>query len=238
MPNPAASALDIANLSHPGMVRAHNEDAIFVDGAGLAVLADGMGGYNAGEVASGIAVSVIKEGLMPELVSGRDLSKVDVHTGLTHAALAAAAADRRGQQGHLRGGAEPPRMRRHGHDDRRRRVPWQPRVDRATSATRAAIGCAASRFEQLTRDHSLLQEQIDSGQITADQARLFAQQEPGDARARHRGDRAGRHLRISRRSRRHLSAVLGRTDRHGRHRGRARRGRRAARDARSGRGAS
>jgi protein phosphatase len=28
------------------------------------------------------------------------------------------------------------------------------------------------RFEQLTRDHSLLQEQIDSGQITADQARF------------------------------------------------------------------
>ena len=50
MSNPAASALAIANLSHPGMVRTHNEDAIFVDGAGLAVLADGMGGYNAGEL--------------------------------------------------------------------------------------------------------------------------------------------------------------------------------------------
>ena len=69
MSNPAPNALDIANLSHPGMVRTHNEDAIFVDGAGLAVLADGMGGYNAGEVASGIAVSVDQGGLMPELVS-------------------------------------------------------------------------------------------------------------------------------------------------------------------------
>jgi len=87
VPNPAPNTLAIANLSHPGMVRAHNEDAMFVDGAGLAVLADGMGGYNAGEVASGIAVNMVKEGLMPELVSGRDLSKVDVHTGLTHATL-------------------------------------------------------------------------------------------------------------------------------------------------------
>ncbi|MGH8850128.1 MAG: PP2C family protein-serine/threonine phosphatase, partial [Casimicrobiaceae bacterium] len=57
--------LDVASLSHPGMVRAHNEDTVFVDGeAGLAVLADGMGGYSAGEVASGIAVNVISGGML------------------------------------------------------------------------------------------------------------------------------------------------------------------------------
>jgi protein phosphatase len=84
----APVALDTACLSHPGMVRAHNEDAVFVDGeSGLALLADGMGGYNAGEVASGIAVSVIRNGMLPVLKSGRELSKVDVTTGLTHAAL-------------------------------------------------------------------------------------------------------------------------------------------------------
>jgi len=66
------SPLDVASLSHPGMVRSHNEDSVFVDGdAGLAVLADGMGGYNAGEVASGIAVDVVSNGLLPELASGR-----------------------------------------------------------------------------------------------------------------------------------------------------------------------
>src|SRR5690606_24849873 len=43
-----------------GRVREHNEDMIAVDGElGLAVLADGMGGYNAGEVASGIAVKTV-----------------------------------------------------------------------------------------------------------------------------------------------------------------------------------
>jgi len=73
VPAPASSVLEVAYRSDPGMVRAHNEDSVFVDGAGLAVLADGMGGYNAGEVASGIAVDVIKEGLLPELISGRDL---------------------------------------------------------------------------------------------------------------------------------------------------------------------
>ncbi len=82
------ASLDVASLSHPGMVRPHNEDTVFVDGeAGLAVLADGMGGYSAGEVASGIAVSVISRGMLEELNSGRQLSKVDVGSGLTHAGL-------------------------------------------------------------------------------------------------------------------------------------------------------
>jgi protein phosphatase len=70
-----STPLDVASLSHPGMVRSHNEDSIFADGeAGIAVLADGMGGYSAGEVASGIAVNVVTNGMMPSLRSGRELS--------------------------------------------------------------------------------------------------------------------------------------------------------------------
>ena len=53
-------SLEIAAATHTGMVRSHNEDTIGSDpGIGLAVLADGMGGYNAGEVASGIAVALV-----------------------------------------------------------------------------------------------------------------------------------------------------------------------------------
>lgn len=48
-----------------GKVRAHNEDdgGIFINihGEMLAIVADGMGGHKAGEVASGIAVSLLKE---------------------------------------------------------------------------------------------------------------------------------------------------------------------------------
>jgi len=85
---PDRPPLDCAVLSHKGMVRAHNEDSVFVDAsAGIAVLADGMGGYNAGEVASGIAVNVVSSGMLPELRSDRELSKVDIASGLTHAAL-------------------------------------------------------------------------------------------------------------------------------------------------------
>src|SRR3954462_2588017 len=52
--------LEIATCTDPGMVRSHNEDSIAADPAnGLVVLADGMGGYNAGEVASGMATTLI-----------------------------------------------------------------------------------------------------------------------------------------------------------------------------------
>ena len=63
---PALSAMSLkgklrcVGLTDTGRVREHNEDTIGVDGdIGLVVLADGMGGYNAGEVASGIAVKTI-----------------------------------------------------------------------------------------------------------------------------------------------------------------------------------
>jgi PPM family protein phosphatase len=54
--------LAATELSHTGKVRNHNEDAIGSNrDAGLFVLADGMGGYNAGEVASTIAVKTVLE---------------------------------------------------------------------------------------------------------------------------------------------------------------------------------
>jgi protein phosphatase len=164
------STLDVATLSHAGMVRPHNEDSIFVDAAGLAVLADGMGGYNAGEVASGIAVDVIKHGLLPELMSGRDLSKVDGNTGLTHAALLLQQQIAAANKGIYEAAQNRPECAGMGttvvaavfHGNR---------VSIAHIGDSRCYRLRGGRFEQLTRDHSLLQEQIDSGQITPDQAR-------------------------------------------------------------------
>ena len=53
--------LEVATCTDPGMVRfAQRGLSIAADPAnGLVVLADGMGGYNAGEVASGMATTVI-----------------------------------------------------------------------------------------------------------------------------------------------------------------------------------
>src|SRR3982750_1555846 len=152
------------------MVRAHNEDTIFVDRAGLAILADGMGGYNAGEVASGIAVNVIKEGLLPELISGRDLSKVDIHMGLTHAALLLQQQIAAANKGIYEAAQSRPECAGMGTTV----------VAAVFHGGRVSIGhigdsrcyrLRGEKFEQLTHDHSLLQEQIDSGQLTAEQAK-------------------------------------------------------------------
>lgn len=54
--------LTLIGRSDVGLKRDHNEDSIAVDpNIGLLVLADGMGGYKAGEVASAIAVNVVME---------------------------------------------------------------------------------------------------------------------------------------------------------------------------------
>jgi PPM family protein phosphatase len=166
--------LDVAGLSHPGMVRSHNEDTIFVDGeAGIAVLADGMGGYSAGEVASGIAVNVVSNGMMPELRSGRELSKVDIQSGLTHGALLLQQQIAAANKGIYEAAQSRPECAGMGTTI----------VAAVFCGNRVSIGhigdsrcyrLRADKFEQLTHDHSLLQEQIDAGLITAEQASFSA----------------------------------------------------------------
>ncbi len=170
MPDPVA--LDVASLSHPGMVRPHNEDAVFVDGtAGIAVLADGMGGYNAGEVASGIAVNVVGGGMIRELQAGRALGKVDIQSGLTHAALLLQQQIAAANKGIYEAAQARPECAGMGTTI----------VAAVFAGNRVSIGhigdsrcyrLRGEKFEQLTRDHSLLQEQIDSGVLTAEQARF------------------------------------------------------------------
>ena len=52
-------------LTDKGIVRSHNEDAVIItenmSGEHIMIVADGMGGHRAGEVASGIAVSHLSE---------------------------------------------------------------------------------------------------------------------------------------------------------------------------------
>ncbi len=69
-------------VTDTGRVREHNEDTFGTDAdIGLVVLADGMGGYKAGEVASGITVRTVM-GLVKEAVDREDLSHRDEESGL------------------------------------------------------------------------------------------------------------------------------------------------------------
>lgn len=62
-----------ACLSDPGLIRENNEDFLQADDAlGAYFLADGMGGHNAGEVASEIAVKVAHDFLAARLLSYSD----------------------------------------------------------------------------------------------------------------------------------------------------------------------
>ncbi len=161
-----------ASLSHPGMVRPHNEDSIYVDTkAGIVVLADGMGGYSAGEVASGIAVNVVSKGMLDPLRSGRELSKVDINTGLTHIALLLQEQIAAANKGIYEAAQQRPECAGMGTTI----------VAAVFHGSRVSIGHVGDsrcyrlrqgKFEQLTHDHSLLQEQLDAGQITAEQARF------------------------------------------------------------------
>ena len=64
--------LQLHGLTDVGRARSNNEDAFaLVPASGLAVLADGMGGYNAGEVASQMLTSFLRDEL------GRWLAEAD-----------------------------------------------------------------------------------------------------------------------------------------------------------------
>lgn len=91
--------LSWAAHSDPGCERRHNEDAWRIcEDSGLLLLADGMGGYNAGDVASAIAVCEAMESLRAEsglpAAGAERLDAIDRAIGCANATILAAAARR------------------------------------------------------------------------------------------------------------------------------------------------
>ena len=162
-----------AHATHRGLVREQNEDVVAIaEDVGLALIADGMGGYNAGEIASGLAAEFLLTHLVDDL-------------GLLH------------RQSSNRDEAPPQRAL---HSLLRARVDGanDAIIDAAhrnpelsgmgttlalllfTGPIVTTLHVGDSRVYRLrdgvlsllTRDHSLLQEQIDAGVLTPGEARM------------------------------------------------------------------
>jgi protein phosphatase len=163
-------SLEMASATHTGMVRSHNEDSVDVAAdIGLAVLADGMGGYNAGEVASGIATSLIANETREALtrVNPQDLDEESgepLSFGLLHDVVGKA------NESIYQSANSQPQYAGMG-------TTLVVGLFCDNKVTVAHIGDSRcyrlrdNKLEQITRDHSLLQEQIDSGLLTREAAR-------------------------------------------------------------------
>jgi PPM family protein phosphatase len=144
-----------------GLIRSGNEDNyVMVPERGLFAVADGMGGHAAGEVASEMAVQQI----VRDLGSFKGLSVDEAATRMTRAIKAANAAifertlsehDKRGM------GTTCTALVLHG----------QNRYLIGQVGDSRAYLLREGRFHQLTKDHSYVQEQVDAGYLTPEQAR-------------------------------------------------------------------
>ena len=145
-----------------GMIRSGNEDNFAVDAnveRGIFIVADGMGGHAAGEVASEMAVQIVQRELSPVVtLEGDDVAKLVGNT--------------------LR------KANRAIHDRTLTEVDKQGMGTTASvlliSGTRYLIGQVGDSrvylmrdgaLSQITKDHSYVQEQVDAGFLTPEQAR-------------------------------------------------------------------
>jgi protein phosphatase len=161
--------IHFAEVTDTGRVRDHNEDAIGSDpDIGLMVLADGMGGYNAGEVASGIAVQIVSE-LATEGANRENRDEIDPASGWMRQSIVLRDAVYRANkiiyqtaqsQTHCEGmGTTIVAC-----------MFFDNKVSIAHVGDSRAYRLRDGTFEQLTMDHSLLQELVDRGFYSAEEA--------------------------------------------------------------------
>ena len=162
--------LEIVSASDPGMVRSHNEDSIASDvERGLAVLADGMGGYNAGEVASGIATTVITTELQ-QILEQTPPYTVEESSGKTIADKILRNQIARANTSIYQAAQSQPQYAGMG-TTLVVALFYDNKMSVAHIGDSRLYRYRDEKFEQVTKDHSLLQEQIDSGLITKEQAK-------------------------------------------------------------------
>ena len=146
--------IDIGYATHVGLRREHNEDCFAVErDLGLFLVADGMGGHEAGEVASALARDVIVEQVRAKMALTEAL-------GEAHQAIM-----RHPQGGHFgskRGmGTTAVVVRMQGPDFE---AAW-------VGDSRIYLLDARKKLLQVSRDHTPVQDLVDAGRVTAEQAR-------------------------------------------------------------------
>lgn len=161
-------SLEIAFATDAGLVREYNEDSIAADPAlGLVILADGMGGYRAGDIASRMATATVL-GEVRRIVRDDPPSVIGAYA--TPQARALRQAIVRANSVVFKTSQQETRYRGMGttlvscffHDDR---------VTVAHIGDSRLYRLRGGRLQQITTDHSLLQEQVELGLITADDAK-------------------------------------------------------------------
>lgn len=161
---PINMIVKIYSETDPGRARSQNEDSIASDAEmGLCILADGMGGHNAGEVASGMATAFIKSEMCEALTrAGKNGTPAALQQALTQSIEKANSAIFN--------------MSRTNRQYAGMGTTLVVGVFYGDALELAHIGdsrCYRLRdkqMQQLTKDHSLLQEQVDSGLVAADSA--------------------------------------------------------------------
>ena len=167
---PRATRLDYAALSDTGRVRTSNEDSLEFDPeTGLLVLADGMGGCNGGEIASAMALNIVLNEFrqFPLTLPIDDGSAA----GLSHASMRLCTAIAQANREIFQLSLIQAELSGMG-------TTLVAALFLGARVTIVSIGDSRvyrlrqGHFEQLTVDHTVLQEQIECGLITPEQARL------------------------------------------------------------------
>lgn len=166
-----SEVLDIVRLTDVGLLRDHNEDAIASDAVtGFVILADGMGGYKAGEVASEMAVLSIAAELKEAMIAFQPSQQLDALSRQPEAQLIIDAVENANAAIYHASQTHP---------------------QCAGMGTTLVVGLFTNNkllvghigdsrmyrlrsqiLTQITEDHSLLQEQINAGLISHEQARF------------------------------------------------------------------
>ena len=161
--------LQITGITDEGLVRDHNEDSIGSDATlGILVLADGMGGHKGGEVASAIAVDLILKSLreaLPEIAVGQ----TDENTGYSLESMAVENAIKNANLKIFEAAQNNSKYEGMG-TTVVVIVFYDNRITVAHVGDSRLYRMREQSLEQMTRDHTLLQELVDRGFYTKKEA--------------------------------------------------------------------